>query len=87
MQWEKPDPWQRRLKLAQKYKQEHGDLAIPATYKTADGIWLGRWLYEQKKLLNSGSEKLSDEQRKSLYELLNIVRCSVSSAEVTAKAV
>lgn len=63
-----------------------GSAAIPAAYKTADGIWLGRWLYEQKKLLSSGSEKLSDQQRESLYELLNSVRCTDRSTEITAKA-
>ena len=70
MQWEKPDSWQHRLKLAQEYKKTHGDLFIPAAYKTADGIWLGRWLYEQKRLLNSGSGKLSEEQKEQLKELL-----------------
>lgn len=70
MQWEKPDPWQHRYELAQEYKRCHGNLDIPAKYKTADGIWLGRWIYNQKRLLQSGSEKLSEEQKKKLKELL-----------------
>ena len=70
MQWEKPDPWQHRYELAQEYKRCHGNLDISAKYKTADGIWLGRWLYEQKRLLNGGSGKLSEEQKKKLKELL-----------------
>ena len=70
MQWEKPDSWQHRYKLAQGYKKEHGNLDIPAKYKTADGIWLGRWVYEQKRLLQSGSEKLSKKQKEQLKELL-----------------
>ena len=70
MQWARPDPWQYRLELAQAYKRENGHLNIPAKYKTADGIWLGRWLYEQKKLLQNGSEKLNEKQKQQLKELL-----------------
>ena len=70
MQWEKPDPWQHRYELAQEYKRCHGNLDIPAKYKTADGIWLSRWVYNQKRLLQSGSEKLSEEQKKKLKKLL-----------------
>lgn len=70
IQWEKPDSWQHRYELAQEYKRCHGNLDIPAKYKTADGIWLSRWVYNQKRLLQSGSEKLSEEQKKKLKELL-----------------
>ena len=70
MQWEKPDPWQHRYELAQEYKKQYGNLEIPAKYKTTDGIWLSRWVYNQKRLLQSGSEKLSEEQKKKLKELL-----------------
>ena len=71
MQWEKPDPWQHRCELAQEYKRCHGNLDIPAKYKTADGIWLSRWVYNQKRLLQSGSEKLSENQKEQLKKLLN----------------
>ena len=70
MQWEKPDSWQHRYELAQEYKKQYGNLEIPAKYKTADGIWLSRWVYNQKRLLQSGLEKLSEEQKKKLKELL-----------------
>ena len=71
MQWEKPDPWQHRYELAQEYKRVHGNLDIPAKYKTADGIWLSRWVYNQKRLLQSRSEKLSENQKEQLEKLLN----------------
>ena len=71
MQWEKPDSWQHRYELAQEYKKQYGNLEIPAKYKTADGIWLGRWIYNQKRLLQSGSGKLSEEQKEQLEKLLN----------------
>ena len=71
MQWEKPDSWQHRYELAQEYKKQYGNLEIPAKYKTADGIWLSRWVYNQKRLLQSGSEKLSENQKEQLEKLLN----------------
>ena len=71
MQWEKPDSWQHRYELAQEYKKQYGNLEIPAKYKTADGIWLSRWVYNQKRLLQSGSGKLSEEQKEQLEKLLN----------------
>ena len=71
MQWEKPDPWQHRYELAQDYLQEHGNLLIPAKYKTDDGIWLGRWLYEQKVLLRKKSPKLSVDKIDKLRKLLD----------------
>ncbi len=86
MQWDKPNPWQHRCELAQKYKQEHGNLEIPAKYKTADGIWLGKWLYEQKKLLKADPQKLSAEQKQMLRELLNQLEVSVVTSETPAKA-
>ena len=70
MQWEKPDPWQHRYELAQEYKKQYGNLEIPAKYKTADGIWLGRWIYNQKRLLQDEPEKLSKKQKEQLKELL-----------------
>ena len=70
MQWEKPDPWQHRYELAQDYLQEHGNLLIPAKYKTDDGIWLGRWLYEQKVLLRKQSPKLRVDKIDKLRKLL-----------------
>ena len=83
MQWEKPDSWHHRYGLAQNYKKEHGNLEIPAKYKTADGIWLGRWIYDQKRLLRDGSEKLSVSQKQLLEELLDTAGMK---SELTAKA-
>ena len=72
MIWQKADSWQHRYELAQKYLEEHGNLNIPATYKTEDGIWLGRWIYEQRRALQPGAKKpLSIEKREKL-QLLGI---------------
>lgn len=51
MNWEKTDSWQHRYELAVEYKKEHGSLAVPAQYRTEDGIWLGSWLSRQKQML------------------------------------
>ena len=71
MQWEKPDSWQHRYELAQEYKKQYGNLEIPAKYKTADGIWLSRWVYNQKQLLQDEPEKFSKKQKEQLEKLLN----------------
>mgnify|MGYP000031384132 FL=1 len=71
MQWEKTDPWQHKYNLALDYLQMHGNLQIPAKYKTVDGIWLGRWLYAQKVLLRKQSPRLSAEQTNKLRKLLD----------------
>ena len=83
MQWDKPEPWQHRYKLDQKYKKDHGNLEIPAKYKTADGIWLSRWVYDQKRLLRDNSPKLSADQKQLLEELFD---GAVMEKEPVAKA-
>ena len=54
--------------LAVEYKREHGSLAVPAQYRTEDGIWLGSWLSRQKQMLREG-KKLSAARRAALKEL------------------
>lgn len=68
---EKPDLWEYRYGLVRQYADSHGDLRIPANYKTSDGVWLGKWLYYQKReLLEAPSEsKLTSSQREKLLEL------------------
>ena len=45
MQWQRPGSWEHRYALAQEYLRQHGDLAIPAKYRAADGILLGSPTY------------------------------------------
>lgn len=68
MNWEKTDSWQHRYDLAVEYKKEHGCLAVPAQYRTEDGVWLGSWLSRQKQMLRE-PKKLSAERRAALKEL------------------
>lgn len=67
MTWERADPWWTRYKLAKQYYDTHGDLNMPASY-VADGIWLRRWLYEQRSIYQRKvpGRQLTQEQVKAL---------------------
>lgn len=71
MDWRSEDPWEHRYELVRKYRAEHGNLNIPAQYKTADGIWLGKWLYEQRRILRGEDthRSLTARQREKLLSL------------------
>ena len=49
MVWDSEDPWETRYRLAKAYYDKHGDLNIPGDC-VAEGIWLGKWLNEQKQI-------------------------------------
>lgn len=68
MQWQRPGDWDCRYALAQDYLRDHGDLKIPAKYKTADGMLLGNWLYRQRRIYEGKAPDA--EQRKKLQALL-----------------
>jgi hypothetical protein len=63
MVWVKPDSWEVRYALAKQYYEEHGDLNISPKYK-ADGVWLAKWLNEQRQIYigNRGEKSLTAEQ-------------------------
>ena len=52
---EKSDPWEEKFRLAKAYYEEHGDLNVPAQY-VVSGVWLSKWLNEQK-LIAEGRRK------------------------------
>ncbi len=70
MVWESGDPWERRFALAEQYYKEHGNLRMPADY-VADGVWLDRWLREQKARWEGGSSQnpLTQEQKEKLTSI------------------
>ena len=79
MVWELEDPWLMRFNLVKGYYKEHGNINI--SQSTVNGVWLGKWIAEQKKKLKNG--KLSDKQREYLNNLpledvSNIVQGSFS---------
>lgn len=72
---EKPDAWEEKFALLKAYYEEHGNLKIPANY-VVNGVWIARWLSEQKARLNGKSvgrngrvKTLTKEQEKKLLSL------------------
>lgn len=89
MLWENGDSWERRFMLAKEYYEEHGTLKMPADY-VVEGIWLERWLREQKEKLaideETGSNhnfprKLSIDQKEKLHSIG--LHLGVSQAELS----
>ena len=81
MVWESGDPWERRYALTKEYYKGHGNLQIPADY-VVDGVWLGRWVREQKsKLSQEGKGALTKEQKEKLLSIGLTI--GVSQAELS----
>jgi hypothetical protein len=59
--------WQQYLQELKKYKQQHGSLCVPVTYRTGNGFGLGRWLDDQRKKEQLGKLPIAQvEQLRSL---------------------
>lgn len=54
MVWKKENSWDVRYRLAAEYYRKNGNLDIKTNY-VADGIWLGKWLAEQRKSYRDGT--------------------------------
>ena len=60
MDWLSPSArtWETRFEACRKYYEENGDLSMPATYVTHDGVRLGQWLWRirsgKSKVISSG---------------------------------
>ncbi len=51
MIWKLEDPWNTKFQLVEQYYKAHGHTNMPTDY-VVDGVWLRRWLSEQKARLN-----------------------------------
>ena len=56
--------WEKAYAAACEYKKKQGDLSIPVTFQTVDGIRLGRWIRRQREAYAEG--KLSSERKERL---------------------
>ncbi len=78
------DSWEKKFELAKKYYEEHGNLRMPGDY-VVEGVWLERWLRQQKaKLMQRGEEnsgELTEERKEKLYSIG--LRPGVSKAEIS----
>ncbi len=61
MVWENGDPWEEKFALAKKYYEEHGNLDMAADY-VVEGVWLEKWLREQKIRLAAWEKALENEK-------------------------
>ena len=97
MIWENIDLWNQKFELAKKYYCEHGNLKMPRDY-IVDGIWLSRWLREQKTKLAAQEKEiqkfdkerqfdtkkqLTKEQREKLYSIG--IQPGISQSELSWK--
>ena len=62
--------WDHCYALVSAYYDEHGDILLPPDYK-ADGIWLNKWLNEQKQILlgKRKGKSLTEEQKQKLDDV------------------
>ena len=62
--------WDECFEKAQAYYKEHGNLNVPPSY-TSDGVWLNKWLNEQKLILQGkrDNKKLTDSQKSKLASI------------------
>lgn len=49
MEWKLKQPWDDQYELAKQYAEANGNLNVARNYVTDSGVWLGKWLYEQRK--------------------------------------
>ena len=81
MIWEQENSWERRYQLAKNYYKEYGNLEIPSDY-VVEGVWLGRWLREQKLKLEGKTKKsFTREQEQKLYSIG--IKAGISQSEIT----
>lgn len=59
---EKIDPWEEKFKLAKAYYEENGNLNVPSQY-VVNGVWLNKWLNEQKLIAQGKRKKKHTEEQ------------------------
>jgi hypothetical protein len=72
MIWQPADPWEEKFRMVQQYYEANGHTNMPADY-VVEGVWLRRWLIEQKARLNGKSKSgklLTAEQKQKLASVL-----------------
>ncbi len=72
MSWERENSWELRFSLAKAYFEEYGNLKIPANYKVK-GVWLHKWLNEQKQAYRGNRKKALSQEKVELLESIGIV--------------
>lgn len=68
---EKIDPWEEKYQLAKAYFEKHGDLNIPGQY-VVNGIWLSKWVNEQKLIAEGKRKKQLTPEQLSRLEAIGL---------------
>ena len=75
MIWQPENPWEAKFRLVEQYFRDHGHINMPTDY-VVDGVWLRRWLSEQKARLSgkttsrtNSAKKLTTQQIQQLASL------------------
>ncbi len=73
MVWSKREPWEAKYQVAKAYYNQHGHLQVPASY-VSDGVWLNKWVNEQKQIYNGNRPKKSlSEEQVQMMEVIGMV--------------
>lgn len=68
---EKIDPWEEKFQLAKTYFEKHGDLNVPAQY-VVNGVWLSKWVNEQKLIAEGKRKKQLTPEQLSRLEAIGL---------------
>ena len=84
MVWQPEDPWNAKFRLVQQYYESNGHTKMPGGY-VVEGVWLSRWLCEQKARLNgkpTGRSKTIKTLTPEQVQLLGTVGIEPQNAEL-----
>lgn len=73
--------WDEWYKLLKQYYEEHGNLLIPFTYLTSDGICLGQKISELRKLYKDGKLKKELIEQLNAIEMVWVAVCTLTLKE------
>lgn len=68
---EKSDPWEEKYQLAKKYYEEHGNLNMSSQY-VVNGVWLHKWLNEQKLIAEGRRKKQHTPEQLAKLEAIGL---------------
>lgn len=76
--WTREVPFDKVIRLMEEYKEEHGNLLVPAKYQSKSGINLGMIVQN----IRTGGRKVSEEQVARLDELGFVWKCEISFGRI-----
>ena len=77
--------WLQSYRAAERYLRQHGDLNVPAAYRSPEGIALGKWLRRQR-YAGSKSEKNTGRLTEERAELLRQLTAQAGNDRAARRA-